>query len=201
METVLEEIGADGIKTGMLCGAGTVHTVASLLRLKPPRFLVVDPVMVSTSGNALLLKSAVSALKHELLPQTDLVTPNIPEAESLAELPISDKNGMQKAAEKIFRLGPKAVLIKGGHLRGDAIDLLFDGEGMTFFSARRITARNTHGTGCTLSAAVLSNLILGRSMKESVGIGKDFVTRAIRYAVPLGRGRNALNPFAGCRKV
>jgi hydroxymethylpyrimidine/phosphomethylpyrimidine kinase len=185
METVLSGTGAEGIKTGMLCSAETVRAVSSILRLRHPRFLVVDPVMVSTSGHPLLAKNAVEALKRELLPLADLVTPNLPEAEKLSKMGISGENDMRRAAEKIFRLGPKAVLIKGGHLQGDAVDLLFDGTRMTRFSGKRILTRHTHGTGCMLSAAILANLILRKSLIESVEIGKDFMNSVIRKAVPL----------------
>jgi hydroxymethylpyrimidine kinase/phosphomethylpyrimidine kinase len=201
METVFSDIGADGVKTGMLWNTATVRAVSASLRKHPKMLLVVDPVMASTGGRPLLKKGAIKVLKSELLPMADLVTPNIAEAEILSEMRIATLGDVRKAAEIIFRLGPKAVLIKGGHLSGDATDVLFDGREMSSFSAERIPSRHTHGTGCTYSAAILSNMLLGKSLNEAVRISKNFVTMAIRKAFPLGRGRGSLNHFVLNRSV
>jgi hydroxymethylpyrimidine/phosphomethylpyrimidine kinase len=193
LEAVLSDMGTDGIKTGMLCDAGTVHAVAVCIRKHMKTRLVVDPVMASTEGRPLISKKGIAVLVAELLPLADLVTPNIAEAEILSGMRIGAEADIRLAAERIFRLGCAAVLIKGGHLKGDATDLLFDGKEMTTITAARIATRHTHGTGCTYSAAILSNMILGRTLAESVGIGKRFVTAAIRHAIPLGRGRGTLD--------
>ena len=195
-EAVLTDIGVDGVKTGMLYNAEIVQTVASKLRENTIPHVVVDPVMVAKGGDRLLEKSAIEILKEELLPVATLVTPNIPEAELLAGITIHSEEEIREAAVKIMNLGTRSVLIKGGHSQGDqAIDLLFDGETFTEFKSERIDSRNTHGTGCTYSAAILSNLIQGCSMIEAIRISKSFVTEAIRNAFSLGKGHGPLNHF------
>ena len=134
-------------------------------------------------------------MKNHLIPQATLLTPNIPEAEVLSEMKISTLEDMQQSAKKIYALGCHAVLIKGGHLEGDAVDLLFDGNQFFKYTSPRIPTPNTHGTGCTYSAAILSNLVKGKSLREAVRISKKFITEAIRGGLSLGKGHGPLNHF------
>jgi hydroxymethylpyrimidine/phosphomethylpyrimidine kinase len=201
-EAVLTDIGIDGVKTGMLYDAGIVQTVAYKLRQNSIPHVVVDPVMVAKGGDQLLEVSAVEIFKREMIPVSTLVTPNIPEAELLAGIPIRTEEDIQDAAIKIMDMGGRAVLIKGGHFQGNhAVDILFDGTTFTKFASERINSRNTHGTGCTYSAAILSNLIQGHSMIEAVRISKSFITEAIRYAFSLGKGHGPLNHFVDIQSI
>ncbi len=194
-EAVLTDIGIDGVKTGMLYQAEIVQTVASKLRQNPISHVVVDPVMVAKGGDRLLEMSAIEIFKKELIPVSTLITPNLPEAELLCGFSICSEEDIRDAAARIMELGCQAVLIKGGHSQGDAVDLLFDGETFTEFTSERIDSRNTHGTGCTYSAAILSNLIQGCSMIEAIRVSKVFITEAIRHAFSLGKGHGPLNHF------
>lgn len=193
LESVLSDIGADGIKTGMLSNTDIIKTVAAFLRKYPKPVLVVDPVMVAKGGQPLLHPDAVTALKQELISMAFLATPNIPEAQILSGIRIETDEDMKKAAKIIRLLGCTAVLIKGGHRLGNASDLLYDGNEFTHFTTERINNKNTHGTGCTYSAAILSNLVLGKSLIEAIRLSKAYVTDAIRHALPLGRGIGPLN--------
>ncbi len=194
-DTVYHDIGVDGVKTGMLSKAAIVKTVAQKLRENSITHVVVDPVMIAKGGSPLLQKEAVFSVKTELIAQATLITPNIPEAEVLSDVKIISKTDMKKAAEIIHKLGSCAVLVKGGHSKGDASDILFDGEAFFEYAAIRINTVNTHGTGCTLSAAILSNLVLGKSMSESVAISKEYITRAIASSLDIGQGHGPLNHF------
>jgi hydroxymethylpyrimidine/phosphomethylpyrimidine kinase len=156
---------------------------------------VVDPVMVAKSGDALLRPDAVQALITRILPLALVVTPNLPEAEALTGLPVSDRASMEEAARRIGALGPRHVLVKGGHLKGDAVDLLWDGRAFHEFSAPRVDSPNTHGTGCTLSAAIAAGLALGYPLSEAVTRAKAYVTRAIREGFQAGRGVGQLRHF------
>jgi hydroxymethylpyrimidine/phosphomethylpyrimidine kinase len=194
-DVVWSDMGVDAVKTGMLFNAEIVEVVSQcLLKANIPN-VVADPVMVAKGGDLLLQKSAIEALKEKLLPQASLITPNIPEAEELAGFHIEDHDTIRQAAEKIIKLGCKSVLIKGGHLTGDAVDILFDGQTYYEFHAPRIESKNTHGTGCTYSSAIAANLALGRSLKDAVHHSKMYITRAIQEAVPLGQGHGPLNHF------
>jgi len=195
LEAVLEDIGSDGIKTGMLLNADIVETVADSVRQYAVPFWVIDPVMVSKGGDRLLDERAVQILVKKCIPLCSLVTPNIPEAEVLAGIRIDTENDIFRAAKKIHRLGAGAVLIKGGHRPGNATDILFDGKEFTRFVSEMIPTKNTHGTGCTYSAAILANLILGRPLEAAVRISKAYVTEAIRQAFPIGKGYGPLNHF------
>jgi hydroxymethylpyrimidine/phosphomethylpyrimidine kinase len=194
-ESVLSDIGIDGIKTGMLFSTEIVQVVSLKLLESSIPFIVVDPVMVAKGGEILLDDTGLESMKTNLIPQSTLLTPNIPEAEALAGIQISSLKDMQHAAEKILRIGCKAVLIKGGHLRGDAVDLLFNGDQFFKYTSERIPTRNTHGTGCTYSAAILANLVKGKSLREAIRISKHFITEAIRNALSLGKGCGPLNHF------
>ena len=194
-ESILSDIGVDAVKTGMLFSADIIDRVAQKLKENKILHVVVDPVMVAKGGDRLLQASAVEMLKNYLIPQASLVTPNIPEAEVLAEMTIETNSHVMEAALKIHKLGCKAVLIKGGHLPGDATDVLFDGDHFWSFEEKRIDSRNTHGTGCTYSSAIAANLAKGHSLKEAVTISKAFITEAIRQAFNLGKGHGPLNHF------
>ncbi len=188
--SVAGDIGVDAAKTGMLANAGIVEAVAAALSEATLPYVVVDPVFVSKHGHALLDEEAVGALTSLLLPLATLVTPNLPEASGLAGFEVRDRDDMRKAADAILAAGPRAVLVKGGHITGsvEAADLLVDRTGETWVSAERIDTANTHGTGCTLSAAITAHLAAGRSLEAAVGLGKGFVTEAIRRGMPIGEG-------------
>jgi hydroxymethylpyrimidine kinase/phosphomethylpyrimidine kinase len=153
-------------------------------------------VMIAKSGDRLFDSEALAALRSELLPRARLVTPNVPEAEVLADLKIATPDEVREAARRIHKLGAGAVVVKGGHLPGDeAIDLLFDGRTFTEFRAPRIDTRNTHGTGCTFASAIAAYLALGQSLPDAVRLAKDYVTGAIRHGLPIGNGHGPLNHF------
>jgi hydroxymethylpyrimidine/phosphomethylpyrimidine kinase len=156
---------------------------------------VFDPVMIAKSGCRLLDSSASDVLIQELLPLSFVVTPNIPEAEAITGFTIKDIQGMEAAARRIHALGPANVLLKGGHLEGDATDLLFDGQKITLFPAPRLPEKNTHGTGCTLSSAIASNLAKGLSVEESVSKAKEYITIAIKHGITLGKGIGPVHHF------
>jgi len=194
-ESILADMGVDGIKTGMLQNTEIVITVSQKLKDCKVDFVVVDPVMMSTSGHALLESKAVDVMKQSLIPLATLVTPNIPEAEILSSLSIHTMDDMRLAAKEIHCLGCQAVLIKGGHGTGQAVDLLYNGEQFFRFTSKRISTKNTHGTGCTFSAAILANLINGKNLKDSITISKKYVTAAIQSGLPIGKGHGPLNHF------
>jgi len=195
LESVLGDIGADAVKTGMLSTALIIRAVASGLREHRVERLVVDPVMVAKSGDPLLEPEARAALVREILPLALVVTPNLHEAAALAGLPVGTPEEMEEAARRIHRLGPRHVLVKGGHLKGDALDLLFDGQAFIPFRAERIPTPHTHGTGCTYSAAIAAGLARGLHLSEAVGEAKRYVTRAIREGFAVGRGVGSLRHF------
>ncbi|MCK5147212.1 bifunctional hydroxymethylpyrimidine kinase/phosphomethylpyrimidine kinase [bacterium] len=194
-EAVLSDIGVDSVKIGMLFDAAIVRTVAGKLSDAKIPYVIVDPVMISTSGDTLLEESAVNAIKEVLLPQATLITPNMAEAALLADIVVEDIDQMKEAAIRIHRLGCAAVLVKGGHLEGDAVDLLFDGESFITLTTARIDSYNTHGTGCTISAAIAALMAKGYSLQAAVEIAKKYVTEAIRNGFPLGKGHGPLNHF------
>jgi hydroxymethylpyrimidine kinase/phosphomethylpyrimidine kinase len=195
LEAVLSDLPVDAVKTGMLANADIVRAVAEQLRERAVKNLVVDPVMVAKSGRRLLQEDALDALRDELLPLATIVTPNLPEAEVIAGLKISRPENMRRAAETIWKLGSSHVLIKGGHLQGRALDIFYDGEDFTELAADRIRTRHTHGTGCTLSAAIAAALAIGLPISQAVIAAKDFITRAIQGAPGLGHGHGPLNHF------
>ena len=194
MDAVLSDIGAGAAKTGMLGPAAAVKTVAARLKAHRVERLVVDPVMYAKSGHALLEPAAAGALVRELLPLALVVTPNAPEAERLSGLKVSDGGSARRAARAIRSLGPRWVLVKGGHLDGPVCeDLLYDGRAFTAFRSPRVRTRNTHGTGCTLSAAIAAGLALGLPPEKAVAGAVEYVAGAIRHALPLGGGHGPLN--------
>lgn len=190
---VVEDFAVAGWKTGMLPTREVIAEVARLARETNLPAPVVDPVVRSTSGYDLIDDDALAALKRELLPLARLLTPNVPEAERLTGLRVRGEEEMRRAAECLREMGARAVLVKGGHLTGEALDLLDDGGRVTLFRAPRIETTSTHGTGCTLAAAVAACLALGLPLEESVGAAKRFVTEAIRQAPRLGHGHGPVN--------
>ena len=194
IDAVLEDIGAGAVKTGMLGSAAAIQAIASRLKAHRVKNLVVDPVMYAKSGHALLEPAAAGALIKHLLPLALLVTPNAPEAERLSGLKVRDLAGAKKAARAIRALGPAFVLVKGGHLAGPVCqDLLYDGKTFTVHSSPRVRTKNTHGTGCTLSAAIAAGLALGLPPREAVAGAVEYVAGAIRHAFGLGAGHGPLN--------
>jgi hydroxymethylpyrimidine/phosphomethylpyrimidine kinase len=185
---VIDDIGIDAVKTGMLASPELVAVVADRLR-RTEAPLVVDPVCVSKHGDPLLVESAVEAIVERLLPIATVVTPNLPEVARLTGLEVTDRAHQRKAAVELLALGPKWVLVKGGHLAdGPAVDLLTDGETWLELTSERIDTVHTHGTGCTLASAVASYLALGRSVPDAVQGAKDYVTGAIAGGFALGAG-------------
>lgn len=188
LETLLTDIRPDAVKTGMLLMPWAVKAVARSVRKHRLRNLIVDPVLRASSGRALLKPDAVRALKKELLPLARIVTPNIPEAETLAGMIIRNDQDMDYAAGKILSLGPQYVLIKGGHGRGPAVDTLYGGDSVLTFSTRRL-AGEFHGTGCVLSSAIAVCIGRGLPVEKAVEIGKQFVEKMLKKAKPLGKGK------------
>jgi hydroxymethylpyrimidine/phosphomethylpyrimidine kinase len=188
LSAVIDDIGVDAVKTGMLASPELVVLVAERLRhVDAP--VVVDPVCVSKHGDPLLVDSAVTAIVNELLPIATVVTPNLPEVARLTGLEVTDRTHQRKAADALLAFGPTWVLVKGGHFSdGDAIDLLTDGDTSIELTAERIDTVHTHGTGCTLASAIASYLALGRSVPDAVQGAKDYVTGAIAAGFPLGAG-------------
>ncbi len=195
IRAVLDDLGTDVVKTGMLSNADIIHAVAETLRAYEIPYIVVDPVMRAKGGDPLLRPEAQDALIQEMLPLATIVTPNLPEAEALAGIAIQNLDDMKEAARRIHALGPRFVLVKGGHLEhlDRAIDLLYDGRAFHRYEADRIATRNTHGTGCTYASAIAANLALGYSIYEAVDRAKLYVTGAIRHGLPLGRGHGPLD--------
>jgi len=200
IDVVADDIGIDAAKTGMLASAAIVAAVAERVAALGIAPLVVDPVMISTSGARLLAEDAVETLKRRLLPLATLVTPNLAEAAALCGREVATLAEMEAAARAIHDLGPKAVLIKGGHLPGEAADLFFDGQTVTVLRAPRIDTASTHGTGCVLSAAITALLAQGVALPAAVAEAKEFVTAALRAAAPLGRGHGPVDPLAWWRR-
>jgi len=196
LRSVLEDFGADAAKCGMLSTAPIIDAVAATLAEHQVEKLVVDPVMVAKAGDLLLQADARKALADRMLPLAFVVTPNLPEAAALAGIPVTEPSDMEEAARRIHALGPRYVLVKGGHLKGDdALDLLWNGRDFTRFSTARIDSANTHGTGCTLSAAIVAGLARGQAMGDSIRSAKAYVTRAIREGFKAGHGVGQLRHF------
>jgi len=195
-DSVLSDIGADAAKTGMLANPGVVALVASKLKAYQVPNLVVDPVMVAQSGDALVTSDTREALIRELIPLAAVITPNRPEAEVLLGREIRSARDLGQAARDLYDLGPRAVLIKGGHIEGPALDVLYDGRELREYSAPRFDTPHTHGSGCTYSAAIASHLAMGLALPEAVSRAKAFITAAIRTARPLGQGHGPTNHLA-----
>lgn len=193
IDAVLDDFPVGATKTGMLPNAEAIASVADRVRhWRLDRALVVDPVMVASSGDRLLPEDAVRTLVDELMPLAAVVTPNLPEAEALVGRALATDQDIRQAAREICALGARAVVITGGHRPGNAVDVVFDGRQLHALAAQRIDSPHTHGTGCTFSAALAANLALGTPLLEAVRRAKAYVTEAIRHAEPLGAGHGPL---------
>ena len=199
IDAVLEDIGADAVKTGMLSSAAIVEVVADRLEAWGVHNLIVDPVMVAKSGDHLLHPEAVEAMRRVLLPLALVVTPNLPEAEVLSGHHIATDADMRRAAEAIASLGPRFVVLKGGHRTGPPIDVVFDGTCYVENTGERIETNNTHGTGCTFSAAIAANLALGLEVQPAIVNAKRYLTDALRASYAIGAGHSPVNHFASIR--
>ncbi|NLC77135.1 MAG: bifunctional hydroxymethylpyrimidine kinase/phosphomethylpyrimidine kinase [Clostridia bacterium] len=193
LDCVFEDIRPDAVKIGMVANAELIKVIGEKLRDYRAENIVVDPVMVSTSGSKLLQDNAVEALIAHLFPLAAVITPNIREGENLTGFSIKNREDMVKAAERLARLTPGGVLLKGGHLEDSADDLLYTGGESFWFEAPKLANPNTHGTGCTLSSAIACNLAMGLSLAESVKRAKAYITGAIKANLDLGKGRGPLN--------
>lgn len=196
IEAVAGDLGADAVKIGMLATAAIVEAVAAAIQALDLPQVVVDPVMIAKGGDRLIDADAVAAMRSELLPNAHVVTPNVPEAEVLAGMPVRSLDDMREAGERILRSGPRVVLVKGGHLDGpDSIDVACMESGTFEIRRRRIETRHTHGTGCTLSSAIAANLALGLPDREAMEAAREYLDGAIRHAPGLGAGHGPLNHF------
>lgn len=195
IDAVVTDIGADAVKTGMIANSEIIRVVAAKVREHGLSTLVVDPVMIATSGDRLLAQEAVEALRSELVPLATVVTPNLPEAGVLIDREVSSLAGMRDAARAIVDLGARSVIVKGGHLDGDAIDIFYDGSIFTELPARRIETTSTHGTGCTLASAIAALLARGESLEAAITTAKAYVTAAIERAYPIGHGHGPVHHF------
>jgi hydroxymethylpyrimidine/phosphomethylpyrimidine kinase len=197
IDAVLDDIGADAVKTGMLANAAIVKTVAAILHARRPAPIVVDPVMVAKGGHSLLEKDAVAAMRDLMLPLADVVTPNIPEAEVLTGRSIESFEEMHSAAERIVAMGARAVVVKGGHLaNGPTVtDLLYDGESFREFTAARVETTSTHGTGCTFASAIAAGIAKGLDVPGAVALARSYVSLALQHAYPVGSGHGPVHHF------
>ena len=199
IDAIYEDIGTDALKIGMLSSEIIMKAVAEKIDEYRPANVVVDPVMYAKNGAPLMDPKAIDTLLTYIIPRAELLTPNIPEAEKISGLQIKDEGDMIKAAEKILNMGCCRVLIKGGHrvdnFVEESVDLLWDGKELFSFSAPRIQTKNTHGTGCTLSSAIASNLALGFPMRDAVKRAKDYISIAIEHSLSIGKGHGPTNHF------
>ena len=195
IDSVLSDFGADAVKLGMLSTAPIIGEVAGRLVAHRQERIVLDPVMIAKSGDALLEPEARAALVKEMLPLATVVTPNLHEAGALAGMMVATEGDMEEAARRILRLGPKNVLVKGGHLKDAATDILWNGRELTRFTAPRFPSTGTHGTGCTFSAAIAACLARGYALRDAISEAKAYVTAAIREGMRVGRGVGALRHF------
>jgi hydroxymethylpyrimidine/phosphomethylpyrimidine kinase len=195
LDSVFADIHPEAVKTGMLSTAANVELVAAKVREYGVTNLVIDPVMLSTSGALLMETDAQPVFRKELLPLALLITPNLHEAAVLTGTQATTVEDMEEAALHIHGMGARNVLVKGGHLEGDSTDVFFDGKDFSHLQSERIHSRHTHGTGCVLSAAITAYLALGKSVEDAVRNGKQFVTEAIRGGLALGKGSGPCDPL------
>ncbi len=195
IEAIFDDISVDGVKIGMVSRSETIRAIADGLVRYKAQNIIVDPVMISKSGYYLLQKDAVQALVSCLLPLATVLTPNIPEAEEISGMQIQSLKDMEEAARIIHALGPRYILLKGGHRETDATDILFDGSHFEHFATPRINTHNTHGTGCTLSAAIAANLARGCSVQEAVSRAKEYIHTAIEHSFSIGKGVGPVHHF------
>ncbi|HOJ85467.1 MAG: bifunctional hydroxymethylpyrimidine kinase/phosphomethylpyrimidine kinase [Elusimicrobiales bacterium] len=194
INTVLKDIKPDSVKTGMIPDIVTADVIYESLMEHKLNNLVIDPVMISKQGAFLSSRSTIRFIIKKLFPLSLIITPNIPEASYISGIKIKNVEDMISACKKISRLGPKNVLLKGGHMEGDVcVDVLFDGKKIFYFKNKRIKTKNTHGTGCTLSAAICANLSKGKKLLDSVEIAINYVNKAIRKSLDIGKGNGPLN--------
>ena len=172
-----------------------INNIQNTLKKYNPKYLVVDPVMISKSGYSLLKPEAKKTLIEELIPMAYIITPNTLEAEEIVGMKINTVDDMREVGEKILELGPKYVLMKGGHLQGDAVDVLIGKDTFEIYKQERLDRKNTHGTGCTLSSAITSHLALGYDVVEAVRLSKEYITEAIRESFDIGKGVGPVNHF------
>lgn len=195
IDAVFEDIRVDAVKIGMMYSPGIMRMIARKMKEYQMKNIVVDPVMLAKGGDPLMQPEALEILKEEIIPLSTLLTPNIPEAESITGIRINSIEERAYAAERILHLGAKGVLLKGGHASGNAEDLFCSGGNTLIFSSERIPTVHTHGTGCTLSSAIAVNLAKGLPVQEAVRVAKNYVTEAIRHAYPVGKGHGPLHHF------
>ncbi len=196
IEVLFEDIRIDAIKIGMVSKTESIKAIASTLDRYGYQRIVLDPVMVSKSGYKLLLPEAEQALVELLIPRAQVITPNIPEAETLLNGSINTIEQMKEAAASLYELGPQYVLLKGGHFQGEAaVDILYDGNNFERYQKKRIKTKNTHGTGCTLSSAIAANIAKGLSVTEAVAKAKDYITGAIEHSLNIGKGIGPTHHF------
>ena len=195
IDDIFEDIPPDAVKVGMLSCCETMLAVAGRLRKWEPRNIVIDPVMYAKGGSPLMEESAISTLISEIVPLADLITPNIPEAEKMTGMAIKSHDDMRQAARRIHAMGCRAVVVKGGHSDGDPIDILFDGNEYFEYPAYRVKTKHTHGTGCTFSSAIASNLALGFPVYKAVEKAKEYINTAIVHAPQLGKGNGPTHHF------
>lgn len=195
LEAVFTDIRVDAVKIGMLPDAGAMNAVAAALMKFSPEIVVCDPVIAATAGADLMQGSAMNTFMSTIVPLCTLLTPNIPEAEKLLGCTVADYPDIKAAALSLFAHGAGAVLIKGGHLDGDATDVLFDGKQFHSYSHSRINSSSTHGTGCTLSSAIAAFQAQGNSLPQAVGLAKDYITGAIEHGLDIGKGHGPLDHF------
>lgn len=196
IDVIFEDIRVDAVKIGMVSKIESIKAIANALnKVEDLCDIVLDPVMISKSGFNLLSPDAKETLVKELFPLATLITPNLPEAEEILGVEIKNLEQMKDAAKKLIELGPKAVLVKGGHLEDDATDLLYDGNEFVLFPQERINTTHTHGTGCTLSSAIAANIAKKMNIKDAVGEAKNYITGAIQNGFELGKGVGPTHHF------
>ncbi len=195
LDSVLSDFGADAVKVGMLSTAPIIGVVAGRLAARRQERIVLDPVMIAKSGDPLLEPDARAALIREMLPLAQVVTPNLHEAGALAGMTVETEAEMEEAARRILRLGPRNVVVKGGHLKDAATDILWNGRELTRFTAPRLASAGTHGTGCTFSAAIAASLARGYALGDAIRAAKAYVTAAIREGFQAGQGVGVLRHF------
>ena len=193
LDAIFEDIRPDAIKIGMVSDKNLIKSIVKKLKQYNAKNIVVDPVMVATSGSKLLSDDAINTLINELIPLADIITPNIPEAEVLSGIKINNVSDMEKTIKIIAKLGSKSVLLKGGHMINDANDLLFNNNELVWINGKRINNNNTHGTGCTLSSAIASNLAKGYDMENSIKRSKYYLSKCLSQMLDLGKGSGPMD--------
>lgn len=193
LDAVFSDIYPDAVKIGMLPDAASIETVAAALEKWQAQRVILDPVMVSTSEHRLQRDDAAAVMANRLFPLCELITPNLAEAEKICGFPVTTRSDVERAAKCIFQTHGVAVLITGGHLENSCDDFLFDEDGMVWFPGEQITTKNTHGTGCTLSAAIAANRAKGESLRNAVRKAKQYVHRALSQGLNLGKGNGPLD--------